>query len=229
LPAVSRQSRQTGFTRALRQRRVKQGIMGAAFLMFLAAGWFFPMAGYFIPACMVLGIGLATLRGRTWCDWLCLRGSFLDAWLEKISPGRKIPPVFRGTPLRLGVMTLLMTVLTVQIVRLWPDPWAIGGFFVILLTVTTVVGVVLGLIFHQRTWCHICPIGTMSSWVGKNRRPLVLAAEKCVECKRCGKTCPMQLAPQEMKHAGGLYRRGDCLKCGLCLENCPTQALMWQA
>ena len=65
--------------------------MGTGFLGLLAAGWVFPLIGYFIPLCMLLGIGVALFRGRTWCNWLCPRGSFADALLKKVSPGRKIP------------------------------------------------------------------------------------------------------------------------------------------
>ncbi len=210
---------------AHRARLVKQVALGAFFVLFLAAGWFYPLVGYFIPVCMLLGIGLAAFRGRTWCDWLCPRGSFADALLQRLSPGRPIPAAFRRTPLRVAVMALLMTVLTVQLVRLWPDPWAIGGFFVILLSVTTAVGVALGLVWQQRTWCYICPIGTMSSWVGKNRRPLALAEDKCLHCNLCARTCPMQLAPATREPGLAPAARGDCLKCSLCVAACPTAAL----
>lgn len=224
----SRRLRKNRLIQAAASRRLKQGIAGAAFLMFLIAGWFYPLIGYFIPVCMLLGIGIAAFRGRSWCNWLCPRGSFLDAFLKKISRQKNIPRFFRSTPLRLGVITLLMSVLTVQIIRLWPDPWAIGGFFIILLTVTTAVAAVLGGIFQQRSWCYLCPIGTMSSWVGRSRRPLALAAERCVDCNLCGKNCPMQLSPRELKLRGSMTNRGDCLKCGLCVAGCPTAALGWQ-
>jgi len=226
-PARVRVSRQELFPRALRARQLKQSILGASFLGFLAAAWFYPLLGYFIPVCMAAGIGVAAFQGRSWCNWLCPRGSFLDAWLQKISRGRRIPEFFRRPPLRLAVMALLLSVLTLQLIRLWPDPWAIGGFFVVLLTVTTAVAVVLGVIYQQRTWCYLCPIGTMSAWVGKNRRPLALEAVACFACRRCSKTCPMQLSPQELKGTAIMAHRGDCLKCGLCLAACPTAALRW--
>ncbi len=95
----------------------------------------------------------------------------------------------------------------------------------LLLSVTTGVGLFLGLSLHQRTWCYVCPIGTMSSWVGAKRRPLVMEKESCTECGLCAKLCPMQLVPHELKHAGHMSYRGDCLKCGLCIEACPQNAL----
>ncbi len=225
---LDRKARRARAARALKVRRVKQLVLGTGFLVLLAAGWLYPLIGYFIPVCMLLGIGLAAMKGRTWCDWLCPRGSFEDALLSKISPKRLIPQVFRTTPLRLGVMAFLMTVLTVQIIRLWPDPWAIGKSFILLLTITSAVGMVFGMFFHQRTWCYVCPIGTMSNWVGKNRQPLNMAPERCTNCNLCARQCPMQLAPSALKDEPLMVNRGDCLKCRLCVESCPTAALAFE-
>jgi ferredoxin-type protein NapH len=217
--------RKRRLARAQGLRRSRQLVMGTGFLGLLAAGWVFPLIGYFIPLCMFLGIGVAFFRGRTWCNWLCPRGSFADALLKRVSTGRDIPEAFRSLPVRIGMITFLMGMLAYQMVRLWPDVYAIGGFFVLLLSITTAVGLLLGLILHQRTWCYICPIGTMSSWVGANRRPLVMKKESCTECGLCAKACPMQLVPHELKNAGHMSYRGDCLKCGLCIEGCPQNAL----
>jgi len=228
LSVARRQARKAAAAQWVRVRGIKQLIMGVFFLVLLVAGWFFPVLGYFIPACMLLGIGIAAFQGRSWCNWLCPRGSFEDSLLSRLSRQRPIPAVFRRLPLRLGVMGFLMTVLTVMIIRLWPDPIAIGGFFVLMLTVTTVVAVVLGLIFQQRVWCYLCPIGTMSSWVGRNRRPLEMEATRCIDCGICARQCPMQLAPVALKDPQGMANRGDCLKCSLCVQHCPTAALHWE-
>jgi ferredoxin-type protein NapH len=225
---VERQERKARAARLLKGRRLKQTFLGSAFLILLAVGWRYPLIGYFIPACMILGIGLAAFRGRSWCDWLCPRGSFEDALVARISRQRRIPAVFRRTPMRVGVMTLLMGLLTFQIIRLWPDPFAIGGAFILLLTITTALGVVLGVLLQQRTWCYICPIGTMSNWVGRNRRPLTLAAERCLECSLCAKHCPMQLSPVSLKEQDAMPHQGDCLKCRLCVTSCPTAALAFE-
>lgn len=227
-PTLSRQEKKAIAAKAIRTRWYKQLASGLTFLGLLAAGWVYPLIGYFIPVCMLLGIGIAAFRGRSWCNWLCPRGSFEDSLLSRISLNRRIPQIFRGTPMRLAVMLILMTVLTVQIVRLWPDPWAIGGFFVLMLTITTVIGVVLGIIYQQRNWCYLCPIGTMSNWVGKNRQPLHLEASQCRECGLCAQKCPMQLSPVSLKEPEGMANRGDCLKCSLCVHACPTAALHWE-
>jgi ferredoxin-type protein NapH len=215
--------------RVQKSRTAKQLVMGGGFLGLLAFGWVYPLIGYFIPACMLLGIGVALFRGRTWCNWLCPRGSFADALLKRVSPGRRIPEAFRSLSVRIGMIAFLMAILAFQIARLWPDAYTMGGFFVLLLTITTGVGIPLALGFHQRTWCYICPIGTMSSWVGAKRRPLAMEKESCTECGLCARVCPMQLTPRELKDTDRMSHRGDCLKCGLCTESCPSGALSFES
>ncbi len=203
-------------SRAIKSRRTKQYFAGASFMLFLLGGWFYPFIGFFIPACMIAGVSLATRKGRKWCDWMCPRGSFADAYMKLISPQKTIPHGLRSLPVRIGILTFLMLMLGYQVVRLWPDPYAIGRFLVVLLSVTTVLGVIFALFIHQRTWCYICPIGSLSSLVGKNREKLRMKADACVACKLCAKACPMDLNPQELKVNKDMSFHGDCLKCGLC-------------
>jgi ferredoxin-type protein NapH len=211
--------------KAKKIRAIKQYILGSVFIILLVAGWYLPIIGYFIPLCMIAGVGMATIRGRQWCNWYCPRGSFADTYLKFISPGKKIPKLLKSNPFRIGVLAFLMIMLTTQVVRLWPDGFAIGGFFIILLTVTTIIGIILSLVYHQRSWCYICPIGSLSNWVGKNKHQLTMNSDACINCKACAKTCPMQLAPMEIKEAPEMQYKGDCLKCGLCVANCPKDAL----
>ncbi len=209
-----------------KKRKVKQFIVSIVFLVVLVGGWKYPLLGYFIPLCMLLGIGIGFLKGRKWCDWFCPRGSFFDAFIKPVSPKKEIPQFFKGLPLRVGIISFLMFMMTIQIIKRWPNPYKIGMFFVILLTVTTILGIILALIFHQRTWCYFCPIGSMANWVGRGRYPLRLDSNLCTECELCYKICPIQVAPFKFKKTGlETVKDGDCLKCGLCEPSCPKGAL----
>ena len=209
-----------------KKRKIKQFLMAIIFLIILIGGWQYPLLGYFIPLCMLLGISIGFLKGRKWCDWFCPRGSFFDTFIKPVSQKKEIPKLFKGLPLRIGILSFLMLMMTLQIIKRWPNPYKIGMFFVILLTVTTILGIILALIFHQRTWCCFCPIGSMANWVGRNRYPLKIDSKLCTECKLCYKVCPIQVAPLRFKKLDlETVKDGDCLKCGLCVLSCPKEAL----
>lgn len=209
-----------------KKRKMKQLFMGMIFLVILIGGWRYPLLGYFIPLCMLLGMGIGFFKGRKWCDWFCPRGSFFDILMRPLSAKKEIPKFFKGPLLRIGVLSFLMLMMTVQIIKRWPDPYKIGMFFVILLTVTTILGVILAFIFHQRTWCYFCPIGSMANWVGRPRYPLKIDSGLCTECELCYNICPVQIAPFKFKKTGlETVRDWDCLKCNLCVSACPKEAL----
>lgn len=208
------------------KRRIKRLFMAVVFLVIVIGGWWWPLLGYFIPLCMLLGMGIGFFKGRKWCDWYCPRGSFADTLMKSISPKKEIPKFFKGLPLRIGMLSFLMLMMTVQIIKRWPNPYKIGMFFVIMLTATTILGIILALIFHQRTWCCFCPIGSMANWVGRKRYLLKLNSDLCEECKLCFKVCPIQIKPYLFKNKGiQIIKDGDCLKCRLCIISCPKKAL----
>lgn len=60
-----RRQRKARVDKAQLRRRIKQTVAGTIFLVVLGAGWLYPLVGYFIPLCMLLGIGLAAFRGRS--------------------------------------------------------------------------------------------------------------------------------------------------------------------
>jgi ferredoxin-type protein NapH len=210
----------------LQQRSAKQLVMSCAFLVLLFAAWFYPLLGFFIPVCMVAGLGIAFFKGRKWCDWYCPRGSFWDAIMERFSRKKKIPAFVKALPFRALMVVLMMAIMISGIIRTWPNPYRIGTFFVAILTVTTVLGIALASFYHQRIWCFLCPIGTMANLAGRKKYMLRIASSKCVECKLCAKVCPVAIKPYRYKKEGQqLIMDFDCLKCGSCVASCPKKSL----
>jgi len=64
-----------------------------------------------------------------------------------------------------------MAVLAIQLPRYWPSINGMGMVFVVMLSITTSVGVILGVLTHQRNWCNYCPIGTLGNWLGRGSIP----------------------------------------------------------
>jgi len=213
--------------RAIKKRTIRQLLFWWILPFILIAGWGFPILGYFIPLCMVAGVGIALFKGRYWCDWLCPRGSSFDLLLGRVSLKRKIPALFRDMKFRVFVMAVLMAVLATQLPRLWPSVNGMGRVFVIMLSLTTTVGVILGILTHHRNWCSYCPVGTLGNLLGRGKSPLTINS-KCNECTACDKVCPIQVNRWQYRPGQGeeaVIPEWDCLKCGLCVEACPQKAL----
>lgn len=192
--------------------------------LLIFGGLYYPLLGYAILACMFVAVVIAPFNGRYWCGRLCPRGLFFDEFIRSVSLNGKLPPLYKRTAFRLLWMAILMTVMAVQFILSKGDLHLFGWGLLMILIVTTVIGIILGIGQQARAWCLFCPIGTMSSWLGKNKRPVEIESASCTDCALCLKNCPMGI------HAGG-YKNlgrvadGDCTKCGTCVSVCPPKAL----
>ncbi len=209
-----------------KKRRKLQTITVFGLPLVLIGGWFNPFLGYLLLGCMLGAIGVALYKGRAWCDWMCPRGSFYDLFIKKLSRGKEIPDFFKKTGVRISVILILFSVLGSQVYLHWGDWSAIGKVFVTILTVTTTVGVILGIIYQERIWCHICPMGTFGNYLSEGKYPIEIK-DNCTNCKVCAKVCPMQLKPYSFKEVG-IMGDNDCIKCSTCVAVCPKKALGFQ-
>lgn len=190
----------------------------------IIGGFLYGPLGFVVLICMGASVGLAFSRGRAWCDY-CPRGNFFDILMKPLSPNRPLPAFLRSTGFRVFALVFVMGMMGFQLSRVWGNVPKMGTVFVMLLLVTTLVGIVLALFINPRTWCTFCPMGTMASWIGKRQRPLQVAGS-CVSCGACEKVCPMNVSPMACQEAGQM-EEGDCLKCSACVAKCPKAALSW--
>lgn len=195
-------------------------------LIYLAVGVIYPVIGTIALICMLAPLIIAPFRGRYWCGNWCPRGSFWDNVIVKISPKKPIPAIFRRTDFRIFMVLFIIGVFSVQMYYAWGDFSAMGAVFVRIILITTIVGLVLGVMYHQRTWCSFCPMGTLAGWLSAAFKPQPLMVENaCVNCKLCSTACPLQLTPYDAKgHTAG-FTHNDCLKCSRCIDKCPKKAL----
>jgi polyferredoxin len=179
--------------------------------------------------------------GRLWCAYLCPSGGLQELWRS-----------FSDSALRTTRLDWLKYLVFLGISgSIAYAAWSAGGFQTIDLfyrtdhgiSITAAGGIAafLGpvlivslfvLIFGRRGMCHVfCPIAVMLI-IGRKIRNLVrwpalhLEAEKerCTDCKRCSKECPMSLDVNTMVRSD-VMENTECILCGTCADTCPQGAI----
>jgi ferredoxin-type protein NapH len=138
--------------------------------LIVIGGLFFPVLGYLVLVMAAFFLVLSIFKPRYWCWNFCPRGSFLDMILSRISMRRHIPEIFFNQPFRWLVFVLLMGFLTWRLVSAGNSFMAVGAVFVMMCVVTTLIAIVLGVVYKERAWCMICPMGNLQEQVGKIRK-----------------------------------------------------------
>jgi ferredoxin-type protein NapH len=199
-------------------------------LTFLGLGVIFPRLGVVALICMLAPVVVAFFNGRAWCGTYCPRGSFNDILLAKLSFKGKIPVLLRSSWFRLLFLVLLMSAFAIQLTLAWGKPVAIGQVFLRMIIITTLITLILGIIYQPRAWCQICPMGTLAHYVARWRSRAVSSnlitfnKEACVGCKICTRNCPVNIDVASYKEVGKV-NHPDCLKCNQCVAKCPKKAL----
>ncbi|MEG1004445.1 4Fe-4S binding protein [Clostridium sp.] len=195
-------------------------------LVFLALVPFNFIFGLLAILCMVAPIILSLFgKGRYSCGNLCPRGNFYDNILSKFSRGKKTPKFLKSTLFRIAMVIFLLFMFTTGVIKNWGNAEGIGFIFYRLILVTTIVAIILGIVFNERAWCNFCPMGSIGGFIAKirGRNKGIVVENSCVSCNLCSKKCPMGLEPKDFK--GGVIDSTLCISCGKCTPSCPKSAL----
>lgn len=205
-------------------RKTSQWLMVPLLPMVVLGGIYNPFFGYIALAMMGLMMGLMIFRGRFYCGWLCAMGSFHERVLAKVSLHKPMPPLFKQRWFRWLIFTLMMGLMTSRLIMSGGDPALVGGVFVMMWSVATVIAIALGLIFKPRSWCNFCPMATMQALSSKNTHLVQIAADGCRQCGICHQTCPVGTYPGGYRDEGRVPSE-ECMRCENCIVNCPRGAL----
>jgi|GEM_PF-965102 len=134
-------------------------------------GLWYHKLGLIMPVMLMFLLVLSFFKGRFWCGNLCPRGAFLEMFIKPLSFYGKIPDLYKSKYFRLLVVTVFMTIFTLRTKAAfgaWStvealDRW--GLVFATLCLVTTIIAVILGVLYSPRAWCSFCPMGTIEKWL----------------------------------------------------------------
>jgi len=184
----------------------------------------FKEIGYIALICMFAPVIMAPFAGRKWCGSFCPRGSLLDKVVSKISRHKDMPKFMLKPFFRWAVFTLLMGFFSSRVIKAWGNWSQIGLVIVSMVFFTTVIAIVLGIVWRPRTWCAaFCPMGTLATAVSTTKGGIVFD-KGCVGCRLCSKACPIQLDTADFR-AEGWVTDPRCIRCGECIDACPKNIL----
>jgi polyferredoxin len=187
------------------------------------------------------------LVGRAFCSWACPFGALQEIgsmFTIKLSRTNSPRRSLRIIKVFLVLFTFLIAFCPAYPILLSFLPQLLALSFILnsiyaisftlnslILTIPWIIGFLkafififfLGLsIFLRRTWCKICPLGTIISFFNKiSLIKLKVNKDKCNECNRCSLICQMSLEPQY----NGL-RSIDCIRCLDCIYECEARAFI---
>jgi ferredoxin-type protein NapH len=186
---------------------------------------------------------LSLVVARLWCGWLCPMG----AWQEICSPVMKhtVQDGWRNR-VKYGVTLIWLSLLAYLFISAGGiravDPFynTDNGLSITTLPVLIVTMVILLILFAiayfagRRGFCHIlCPVAGLMILGRKIRNrfgwpalQLSADASRCIDCKKCSKTCPMGLDVHGMVRQGEM-ENAECILCAGCADTCPEGAIRY--
>ena len=186
---------------------------------------------------------LSLVVARLWCGWLCPMGG----WQEICSPviKRTVRNGWRNG-IKYGITVLWLAAIAFSfysaggIRSVDPLFGTVNGISITSVDVLMIVGIIFVIIFivaflaGRRGFCHLfCPIAVLMIAGRKIRNlfrwpALQLDADsnRCIDCKKCSKECPMGLDVNGMVRNGRM-ENAECILCASCADACPKGAITY--
>lgn len=107
--------------------------------------------------------------GRKGCNMYCPRGSLLNK-LSSISFKKTAPKWIFNNTTKFAVFTAIMAVFVYGTYMAWGDFYAIGFVFIRMVLISSVLALILGIFYKERTWCGICPMGSLANVINNIKK-----------------------------------------------------------
>ncbi len=185
-----------------------------------------------------------------YCGWICSCGALAetlgDAHREKMPHG----PGWNKLNMAGQFILLICLLLLALRVVAWTFPgsalgdwafaissgllseWSLMGFplnykYMVDLLLAGIVGVGLYFWMSGRVWCRFfCPLAALMNIYGRFSRFRIFAEKaKCISCNQCTSVCHQGVDVMGFAALGAPMADPQCVRCGACVQSCPTGAL----
>lgn len=191
-------------------------------LIIMVIGLKYPMVMLIFIICMFGPLVTGYFTGRFWCGNICPIGNFFDHVLGKISNHKRAPELFKSKSIRIIFILIMMSMFTFEMLFMFGKPVLMGMIFYEMILEAVIIGTFLTVIYHNRVWCHFCPMGSMGALATffSTRKKVLSVSKNCTSCSRCNENCPMGITPNDYR--GAKLSSYNCIQCGACKASCPN-------
>lgn len=230
------------------RQRIRKALLFISFLLFpITLYYFSPVLiiqsaseGVVNGSFIVFGLMFlsALFLGRLWCGWVCPAGGmqeFSAPINNRPAPGGKWDWIKWGIWIPWIIIIALMAVQAGGYHAVNPFYQLEGGvtvlqdFWFMIYYVVIAVFLLLSIVVGRRAGCHYLCWMAPFMIIGRRIRNIfkwpalrikVVDAEKCTDCQRCTRECPMSLDVHALVQKGSL-ENDECILCGTCIDVCP--------
>lgn len=140
-------------------------------IAFFALSFYSFYFGIAAVICMTLPLYFSIKgEGKINCSHYCPRGSFLGKFLPKFSLNNSLPAFFKSNKFKNSFFLFMIVVMLISLISSEGNPEKIGFMFFRLVMITTILGVIMGVVFTPRSWCQICPMGHASGQIANTKK-----------------------------------------------------------
>lgn len=104
-------------------------------------------------------------HGKVHCTKYCPRGSFLGQFLPYVTMDHTLPKWMNSKIFKHGLLVFMMTIFSLSVYNAAPDITQIGLAIFRFILYSSIVSVLLGILFKPRSWCQVCPMGHLSGMI----------------------------------------------------------------
>lgn len=110
--------------------------------------------------CMLTPVYLAVRGGgRVHCAKYCPRGSMFSVFLDKISFKNNLPKKLSTKLVKNLMLAWMIGMFTISLIIAGGDFTKTAMAILRMMVMSTLVGIIMGVIFKPRSWCVVCPMG----------------------------------------------------------------------
>jgi len=141
----------------------------SAFVFAIAIGGIFvPEIGLVLAALMVAAIVMTLRKPRSFCSTVCPRGKALGFIMRRPSKRKALPRFMLSIKFRRLLCGSMMFCVIGSLVRTGGEIRGVGTVFWALCAISLSTGLLMGYFFKPRSWCAICPMGTLQDTISRH-------------------------------------------------------------